>query len=499
MTAPSSHDASPPDTVRSRAVRGGAWVLGGYVASEGLRLFANLVLARLLAPEAFGLMALVNTIRMGLNMMGDLGVRSTVVQSPRGDEPEFANTIFTFQAARAVALWLACCGLAPLAGWFYGDARLIALLPVAGLTVLLGGLESMSLARLQRQLRVGWLIAAELLDVSITVAVMLAWASVAPSVWALVIGGVIGGVSRVLLSHALARGRRDRFAWDRSAIRDVLHLGKWLFASTLLTFAAGQSDRLIFGRLIDLGSLGVYNIAAMLASPLVVVVARIGRTVAFPSLSEVARRSESAFRDAYVRSTRALLPVAGAAVSVLVASGPCLVSSLYDSRYQDAGWIVQWLALSGWLYAAGALGGEALLARGEASWLAFANGAKAVAIPIFMWIGFRIAGFPGAVAGFAASELARCVVFGVGRSGIGIGNLAVELALSAQVLAAAGLGLVASRAAASAGGDLLGFAAGVAVAGACWLPNGWRIYRTELGGAAPRRAPESGAQPGRES
>jgi O-antigen/teichoic acid export membrane protein len=403
-----------------------------------------------------------------------------VVQSARGDEPLYLDTAFTFQAARGAVLWLMCCGLAPLAAWFYRDSRLALLLPVAGLTVLLGGFESMALAKLQRQLRVGWLIATELLDVAVTVVVMLAWARVAPSVWALVWGGVFGGIARVALSHSLDRSRRDRFAWERRSLREVVGIGKWLFASTLLTFVAGQSDRLVFARMLDLGMLGVYSIAATLASPLIILVARVSRTVVFPSLGAKARISEEAFRDAFDRTMRAALPFAGAVVSGLVAVGPSLIALLYDQRYQAAGWIVQLLALGGWLYALGASGGEALLARGHARWLALANGAKALAIPFGIWLGFEAGGFVGAVLGFACSELARYATFAVGRHALGLRPLRTELALSARTAAAAALGTLAAGAARQHGGALAGTAAGGAVAVAFWLPSLWGIYTREF-------------------
>ena len=68
-----------------RAVRSGAYTLAGYVGLQGLKLGGNIILTRLLPREAFGLMAIVNTVLMGFGLFSDLGIGPSIVQNPRGD------------------------------------------------------------------------------------------------------------------------------------------------------------------------------------------------------------------------------------------------------------------------------------------------------------------------------------------------------------------------------------------------------------------------------
>ena len=86
-----------------RFARGSSWAAINYVVSYSLRLGSNLVLWRLLYPDAFGLMAIVNTIMTGLAMFSDVGIAQTVVQNERGEEPDFLNTIWTLQVVRGLA------------------------------------------------------------------------------------------------------------------------------------------------------------------------------------------------------------------------------------------------------------------------------------------------------------------------------------------------------------------------------------------------------------
>ena len=96
------------------AIRGGAWSIGGYVATQLLRMGATLVLARhFIGPEAFGLVGLVGVFLSGLNMFSELGLVANIVQHSRGDDPKFLNTAFSIQAGRGTAIWIGShpCGL----------------------------------------------------------------------------------------------------------------------------------------------------------------------------------------------------------------------------------------------------------------------------------------------------------------------------------------------------------------------------------------------------
>src|SRR5437660_8315852 len=80
------------------AMRGGTRAMVGYGASQLLKLASTLTLARMLVPQAFGLVALVTVFLSGLEMLSDLGIGMDVVQHPRGDDPVFINTAFIIQA-----------------------------------------------------------------------------------------------------------------------------------------------------------------------------------------------------------------------------------------------------------------------------------------------------------------------------------------------------------------------------------------------------------------
>jgi hypothetical protein len=94
-----------PSSAKQTARRGSLWTLGGYGVSQVIRLASSLILARLLFPEAFGLMALVNVFMQGLEMLSDLGIGPGIIQNKRGAEPKFLRTAWTLQIIRGFVLW----------------------------------------------------------------------------------------------------------------------------------------------------------------------------------------------------------------------------------------------------------------------------------------------------------------------------------------------------------------------------------------------------------
>jgi len=464
----------------ARALRGSLWTLLRYGVEYVLRFGSSLVLTRLLFPEAFGLMALVNAFMMGLQLFSDLGITASVIQSPRGDRPELLNTAWTLQVLRGALLWSIAGLLSLVIAGVWGQEELRLLIPAAALTVLIRGFDSMSLARLQRQLQLGTLTAIEIGSRVVAVALMIGWALLHPTVWVLVAGGVAGAAVRMSLSHTVLRSHRHRFQWDREAIAQLVGFGKWIFVSTALTFLASQTDRFIFGRLLPLSDLGVYSIALLFATLPTQVLWSIGNLVLFPAFSR-RLRSREASQEIYERAQRPVLFLGSLAVAFLAASGPDLIGTLYDPRYAGAGWMLQVLAFGSWLQILQTTSGTALLALGDPRQLALGNALKFAGMLALLPAGFVAFGVGGGIAGFAASELFRYGTFVAGMRKHGLPALRPDLLPSALTLGAALAGLSAPRALgleeASAAVRLAAAACGVL---AVWTPAAALGLRADL-------------------
>lgn len=334
------------DGLRARALRGAAFTFFGFGAQQALRLASNLILTRLLFPEAFGLMALVMVVLTGLQMFSDTGINTAIVQNKRGDDPAFLGTAFSVQIARGGLLWLVTLALALPMAAFYDQPQLAALLPVAGLATLIQGFQSMRLATANRHIALGRLTALELGSQALGIAVMVALAWAWPSVWALIVGTLVSAATKTALSHILLAGPPDRIRWDRTAFSELFHFGKYIFLGSIAGFLVNNADRAVLGKFISIAELGVYNIGFFMASVPMMVGFQLGHKVLMPIYSRTPPRAgpENVRK---VRLARAGLSAVLIALGLGFAlSGEWLIGFLYQDRYALAGPVMVLLSLT---------------------------------------------------------------------------------------------------------------------------------------------------------
>lgn len=383
------------ESLRSRALRGTAITLGGTMGAQLMRLLSNLILTRLLFPEAFGLMALIQTFMIALQMFSDIGIRASIIQNPRGEEPDFLNTAWTLQIFRGVFLWLVACALAwPLAA-FYDEPQVRSLLPVVGLNALIMGFVSTRLAVANRQIRLGRLTLITLASQAVSIILMIALALIWPSVWALVIGGLAGCLITVLASHRFIPGMPNRLTWDKSAARDLMRFGQFIFISTLAGFFVNQGDKLVLGKLITFADLGVYNIAFFMASFPIMLGQMVAERILFPLYREIRPSEGAANRHKIARARRFVTGGVVAMFGILALIGNLLIGLLYDARYMAAGPMLIILALVQIPNALTLGNSQLLLAEGDSRHFSLLVVLRAILNFLFMLTGFWLLGILG--------------------------------------------------------------------------------------------------------
>jgi O-antigen/teichoic acid export membrane protein len=391
--------------LRARAMRASAITVGGHLASQLLRIGSNMTLTRLLFPEAFGVMALVQVVLTGLEMISDVGIQPSIVQHARGEEPAFLNTAWTIQAIRGFSLWLGGMAVAAPFAWFYGEPQLAALIPVAAVSAALSGLNSPKLALLSRRMAVGPSVLIDLAAQIGSIVLMIGLALAYRSLWALVAGGVFSSAIKMVLSHLVLPGPRNRFQWERAARRDLVRFGKWIFLSTLVTFVAMRLDIFLLGRLLPLDRLGVYSIAGVLAGVPQQLGGRLAGTVLFPVLARAARESREQMMAQLRGARRVLLPGSLLMVLGIALLAPALFRHLYDDRYHDAGWMNQLMMISAWFSLLNYNSARTLLAIGNSRSLATSNVVRLLVTASSCVLGFWLADLPGLILGVGVGSL----------------------------------------------------------------------------------------------
>jgi O-antigen/teichoic acid export membrane protein len=341
------------------------WTTGGYGVSQILRLASNLIMTRLLNPEAFGLMAIVDTLLIGLYMVSDTGVALTLVQRRDAPERSLLDTAWSIQALRGVALYLVLLAAAPpLASW-YGEPLLVAMLSIAGGQLVFEGFQSTGLFEAMRVMAIRRLVLLELLVQISAIAFVISFAWLEPSVWALVWGGLAASVVRLVASHWMFPRQRARLRWDAGCVRELVRFGRWLLPSTFLLFVIMRSDRLLLGKWLSVADLGAYTIASFVPLTLIAVAGQVSHNVLLPVFARLKAGGSSPLRGEIVRRRLSFLAFSIPLLCAAAVFGDRLVAALYDSRYQEAGWMLRVLSCGAIVACANESSLATLLALGD--------------------------------------------------------------------------------------------------------------------------------------
>jgi len=387
------------DGLGARIMRSAALTIFGFGASQALRLASNLILTRLLFPEAFGVMVLVGLIMMGLAMFSDIGIGPSIMQNKRGDDQDFLDTAWTIQVIRSVLLWVTASLLAWPMAQFYGVPDLVQLLPAAALSLLVMGFIPTRYETANRHLMLGRVTVLDLINQVIGLALAVGLAYAFRSVWALVISGVIGSTLQVILYMAFLPGVHNRFRWEKSAGAELIRFGRWIFLSTVAGFVLSQGDKAVLGKFLSLETLGIYNIGYFLASFPLLLGGMVVRRLLIPIYREKPPEKSVENFAALQKMRFTLSGLILLTLAIFAFSGVVLVQFMYDPRYHLAGAIVVVIAVMQLPNLVALTYDQSALAAGDSQRFFLLAATRAVLTIAGLLIGVFWAGLLGALIG----------------------------------------------------------------------------------------------------
>lgn len=248
-------------SIMRRVLAGAGWAMGWRVLSRSLGFVSMLILARLLVPADFGIVAVASSIAASIDALSQLGVRDALVRMP-DERIEYYNTAFTFQVARGVLTGSLLAVISLFAEAWFGDPRLRdILLLMAGLAVV-SGFENIGVVRLLRELnfRTQFVmqIAPRLLGFIVTVTLAFQLRDYHALVWGMIASKLAGvAVTYIASPHA---PRFSLAGW-----RYLLGFSFWTWAGSLAMVAWSRSDPFLLGPALGPAMLGVYLLAVEIA------------------------------------------------------------------------------------------------------------------------------------------------------------------------------------------------------------------------------------------
>jgi O-antigen/teichoic acid export membrane protein len=304
--------------------------------------------------------------------------------------------------------------------YFENNQQLLWLLPIVGLSNVFDGFASTAYFTLTRNIDVKRNIIFDLIFQVINLLVMLIWAWISPSIWALAAGTVVSSFLKMIGSYFLIKGYSNKFAWQPDMVKEIMNFGRWLLLATAATFISVNADKLILPKQYHdstegLKVLGVYVIAVTFAMIPQDIVGVLSGKIMFPIISKFSDLPREELRRKILGKRWIILLAIGSIVVFLSCFGDLLISKLYDKRYFQATWILPILALGVWpnlLYQSGV---EALLGVGKPQYQAICQFFKSIYMCIALPLGFYWFGLLGFVVAVAINDLGlyALVVYGL--------------------------------------------------------------------------------------
>ncbi len=402
--------ATPAERLGGRLARGAVIEATGFGTQQLIRFGSNLVLTRLLFPAAFGLMAMLGLVLYGLIMLTDVGLLQAVVRSERGDDPAFLDTAWTIQVTRGLILWIVATLLAWPMALLFQEPLLVKMIPVGSASVFIHGLASTRVFTLRRRLRPLPIVTLETLAqiASIGTMIGLAWAGV--GVWSLVFGSLVMALVLSGGSYFLPGTHRERFRMEPAARKEISQFGRWIYASSSMTFVAGRGDQFVVGKLLGAASLGLYNIGLALAEMPDALANRVMAGILYPLYAKLHNERPAELGSTYYRTRLPLDALLHTALGGLAGVAPWLITFLYDRRYLGAIPVLQILAVRTSIGLLATPCESALVATGRSELGFRRNLAVAICTFIAMPIGNALGGTQGLLWGSAVARLAALVV-----------------------------------------------------------------------------------------
>jgi PST family polysaccharide transporter len=390
MTAPTS--ASPgmqPRELERSATRGLAYAGARFVLERGMVFVATLVLARLLTPDEFGVVAFSLAVMYYFDAVTDLGLGAALVYRSDAREERIASTAFWigFVGATGMALLLWC--LAPLFASVGPGQETVWLLRVLSLQFPLSALGKVHEYRIRASLDFKKLVRPFAVSTFMKGAVAVVAAALGAGVWSLVIGQLVGTLIR---SIALWRVEpwRPRVMFSRAATPSLLKFGTGIVAVELLGQIAKSFDYLVVGAKIGATALGFYFLAFRLPELVVLGMFQVANEVLFPFYARLretsANGSSEELRAGYVRTVQLSAAIALPAGLGMAALAVPLVLVLYGPEWRPSAAPLAFVAIWAALASLATLPGVVFKATGR-SWLLTATGVLQIAVLLpAIWI-----------------------------------------------------------------------------------------------------------------
>jgi O-antigen/teichoic acid export membrane protein len=337
-------DHSASDDLGRRALRGGLVSVAMQYGNGALQIVAAIVLARLLAPEDFGLVAIVTVLTSFAPLLIDFGLGDATVQRSKITHAQ-VNSLFWLSSGIGLAVAIVVAACSPLIAWIYREPRLEPIALCSAITFLLGGLSNQHLALLRRSMRFGRVANIQVLSTLAGIAVAVAAAICGLDYWALVLRPIANAFCVAVGAWSVCLWKPGFPAFDND-VKPMVRFGLHVVGFSVIATVARAVDRIGLGLFYRPDQVGYYqNATALYENSIFSSLIQL-HMVASAALSKL-QSDPAALRQKYEAALSALAFFFMPAAAILSVVAEDLTVILLGEKWRMAGLLLSILALRG--------------------------------------------------------------------------------------------------------------------------------------------------------
>ncbi|ELZ98013.1 export protein [Haloferax mucosum ATCC BAA-1512] len=315
-----------------RTVKSGMWVSAMNVLDRVLKVVMFIVLARLLGPEAIGLMGIALLTISALLSLTNLGIDAALIQRLDDDVDEYLNTMFSLEILRGLLMSSVLYLSAPSLASLFGEPAARDLIRAIALVPIFLGLRNPAMVYFKKELEFHKEFTYRVSGTTAYVVVALGYAAISPTVWALIFGYLADASVRALSTYAL-HSYRPWPSLNREYAAELIGYGKWITGSSIVEFLYGQGDDAVVGWLLTATSLGYYQLAYRISNAPATEIAVVVSSVMFSTYSKL-QEEQRALREAFFSAFRLT-----AFVALPMSVGIYLVAPSFVGAFLGSAWL----------------------------------------------------------------------------------------------------------------------------------------------------------------
>ena len=369
------------NALKTKVVKGGLWILGFKILSKSLGFVRLVILARLLAPNDFGLLGVAMLAIATLDTFSQTGFGQALIHA-QDDVRRYLDTTWTISVIRGLILSLILFFSAPMVAGFFGASNATVIIQVVSISPILAGLKNIGTIYFLKELDFNKQVFLQTAEVIVEFVTVVLLAFLLGNVWALVGGLMAGGVTGLVMSYVL-HPYRPRIRIEKERLGVLFDFGKWVLLTNIVVFLATHGDDAFLGKVLGVTALGFYQMAYNISNyPSTEITGVISR-VMFPAYAKLQHDPEQ-LKNVYARTVSLV-----AMLSFPLAGGIITLAPEFTSLFLGEKWMpivvpIQILTVSGLFRSIAGTGGALYNAMGRPEYDFRMNLMRLVVIAVFI-------------------------------------------------------------------------------------------------------------------